>query len=134
MLTMPRKSRLKLPPIDLGKESLGERLLRLRKERGYTQVELAAKVGIIQALISDYERDELRMHAEMVARFSVALSITADELLGLSEGPESKRGAQSKLSLKLVRRLQKLEQLPSNKQKALLQTIDMFLQGSGLGN
>ena len=67
MGTMPRKSRLTLPPIDLGKESMGERLTRLRKERGYTQIELAQRLGIIQALISDYERDQLRMHAEMVA-------------------------------------------------------------------
>ena len=38
---MPRKSRLKLPPLDLGKETFGQRLTRLRKERGYTQVTLA---------------------------------------------------------------------------------------------
>lgn len=36
---------------------MGQCLARLRKERGYTQVDLAKKIGIIQTLISDYELD-----------------------------------------------------------------------------
>lgn len=128
---MPRKSKLKLPPLDLGHESFGQRLARVRKERGYTQVELAHKIGIIQVLVSDYEHDRLRMHTDMLARFAFALEVSADELLGLSNAKASKQVG-GKISLKLVRRLQKVEQLPSSKQKALLQTIDMFLQASGL--
>jgi hypothetical protein len=42
---MPRVSRLKLPPLDLGGESLGERVARLRNEREFTQMELAEEVG-----------------------------------------------------------------------------------------
>lgn len=134
MLTMPRKSRLRLPPIDLGQETMGQRLTRLRKERGYTQVELAQKVGIIQAIISDYERDQLRMHAEMVARFALALDVSADILLGLEAPSKSakKRSAAvggSTLSLKIVRRLQRIENLPEQQQKKMLQSIDMLLGG-----
>jgi DNA-binding XRE family transcriptional regulator len=62
-VTMPRESTLKLAPLPRGKESLGQRLARFRKERGYTQTELAAKIGLIQALVSDYERDKLRMNS-----------------------------------------------------------------------
>lgn len=132
MLTMPKRSKLKLPPLRLSTdETAGQRLARLRKERGLTQVELAAKVGIIQGLVTNYERDRLRMHAEMVARFAVALGVSADELLGL----KSSRSAavvhtSSGLSLKIVRRLAKIEQLPAAKQKALLQTLDLFLEGA----
>ena len=84
MLAMPRKSKLTLPPLDLGEESLGQRFARIRKEKGYTQVELADKMGIIQGLVSDYERDKLRPHAEMVIRFAQALDVSADDLLGLN--------------------------------------------------
>ena len=132
MFTMPKRSKLKLPPLRLSTdETAGQRLARLRKERGLTQVELAAKVGIIQGLVTNYERDRLRMHAEMVARFAVALGVSADELLGL----KSSRSAavvhtSSGLSLKIVRRLAKIEQLPAAKQKALLQTLDLFLEGA----
>lgn len=53
---MPRVSRLKLPPIPT-KESIGERVARIRKERGFTQVELAEKIGVIQSIVSAIERD-----------------------------------------------------------------------------
>ena len=67
---MPRVSRLKLPPIDWGKETLGQRVARIRKERGYTQVELAEKIGILQTLVTDYENDRLRLTAEMALRWA----------------------------------------------------------------
>ncbi len=121
-ITMPRPSKLKLPPLDLGNETVGQRIARLRKERGYTQIELAERMSIIQGLISDYERDKLRLHGEMVVRFAQALEVTADELLGLNS---SKNGV--KPNLKILRRLKKIESLPVSSQKTLLKTIDTFL-------
>jgi transcriptional regulator with XRE-family HTH domain len=132
MLTMPKPSTLKLPPLDTGPEKIGHRLVRLRKERGYTQVELAKKMGIIQQLVTAYEKDKLRLHAEMVIRFADALEVTTDEiLLGTHRATKKTDG---KLSFKLVRRLQKIEKLPSSQQKSLLQTIDMVLKASGLSS
>ena len=78
---MPRVSRLKLPPLDPGGETLGERVARLRKERGYTQVELADKIGIIQTLVSAIENNVLKLSAEMAVRFALALGVSTDELL-----------------------------------------------------
>ena len=124
---MPRKSRLKLPPLKLGKETVGQRLARLRKERGYTQIELAERMGIIQGLISDYERDKLRLHAEMVTRFAQALEVSADVILGLDQ----KKSNGQKPSLRILRRLNRIEDLPPTQQKTLLQTIDTFLKASG---
>lgn len=127
MNAMPRRSRLTLPPLNLGKESIGQRIARLRKERGYTQAELSEKIGIIQALISDYERDKLRLHAEMVVRFAQALEVSTDEILGLNG---SRKNEDTKLSLKLLRRSKKIEELPPSQQKTLLKTIDTFLKGA----
>ena len=42
---------LKLPPLDLGHETIGRRLARVRKECGVTQLELADKLGITKSLI-----------------------------------------------------------------------------------
>jgi len=109
-----------------GQETLGRRIARLRKERGYTQVELAEKIGIIQVLISDYERDKLRPHPEVIVRFAHALNVTTDELLGLTVSPT----AGTKPSLKTLRRLKKIEELPPSQQKALFKTIDNFLKGA----
>ena len=67
--------------VDLGGETIGRRLARLRKERGLTQVELAESIGIVQTLVTDYECDRLRLSAEMAIRFAVARDISMDELL-----------------------------------------------------
>jgi transcriptional regulator with XRE-family HTH domain len=121
---MPRTPTLKLPPLKLGKETLGQRIARLRKERGYTQVELADRMGLVQGLVSDYEREKLRPHAEMVVRFAIALEVTTDELLGLKKirtnGTISNR--------RLLRRLKQIEQLPKKSQDTILQTIDFALK------
>ena len=124
MSLVPRRSKLKLPPLDLGKETVGQRLARLRKERGYTQVELAEKMGLIQSLVSDYERGVLRLNAEMLARFALALEVSADEILGLDQAPRPKTSPRSR---RIQRRLLALEKLPKRDQETLLRTIDAFL-------
>ena len=107
-------------------ETFGKRLAKIRKAKGYTQVELAEKMGIIQVLISDYERDKLRPHHEMIIRFARALEVSADELLGLETSENPSAGT----SLKLLRRMKKIETLPPSQQKILLRTIDTFLKAS----
>ena len=104
-----------------------ERLSRLRKERGWTQVELAERVGLSQTLISDYERGRLRLNADIVVRLANALEVTADELLQPNGRQHSLR---RKPSLRVLRRLEKIEKLPAHQQNTLLKTIDTFLRGA----
>ena len=121
---MPRKSKAKLPPLKLGPETLGQRILRLRKERGYTQADLADRIGIIRELISEYEREKIRPHYEMVIRLAFALDVSTDELLGVKPIKETGK----KPSLKIQRRMKKIEELSPAQQKTLLKTIDTFLK------
>jgi transcriptional regulator with XRE-family HTH domain len=122
---MPKKS--KLAPTPAQKETLGLRLAQVRKEHGLTQVELAERTGLIQVVVSDYERGRLRLPADMAVRFAEVLGVTVDELLQ----PSKKRGGTSKTtkqpSLKLVRRMEQIESLPIYQQRALLTTIDTFI-------
>ena len=104
-----------------------ERLSRLRKERGWTQVELAERVGLSQTLISDYERGRLRLNADIVVRLANALEVTADDLLQPNGRQHSLR---RKPSLRVLRRLEKIEKLPAHQQNTLLKTIDTFLRGA----
>jgi transcriptional regulator with XRE-family HTH domain len=98
MQFMPPRSRLKLPPLDLGTETLGRRVARLRKDRGYTQVELAEKIGIIQELV----------------------------LLGLKEVRAN--GGVGKIPRRVLRRVELIGGLPMRDQRALLNTIDKFVK------
>ena len=108
------------------RETLGNRIARLRKERGYSQAGLAEKMGTIQRLISDYERDKLRPHPDMLIQFALALEVSSDELLGLKECKNN--GA--KPNKKILNRMKKIEGLPLSQQKFVLRTIDSLLKAS----
>jgi len=123
---MTRTEKTNLPPLVKGKETLGQRITRLRKEKGYTQAELAEKAGSIQRVISDYERDKLRPHPDMIIRFAFALEVTADELLGI----KASKNEGGKPSLRITQRLKKIEDLPPTQQKTLLKTIDTFIKAA----
>jgi transcriptional regulator with XRE-family HTH domain len=123
---MPRRSKFNLPPLNLGKETLGQRIARLRKERGYTQVQLAEKIGITQDLISAYELDKLGMQAQMVVRFAKALAVSTDELLGFKRA----KSENEQPSLRLMRRIHKIKLLPAAQQKTLLRAIDLFIKAA----
>jgi transcriptional regulator with XRE-family HTH domain len=126
-LVMVKKSTKKaLARTRAGTETIGQRLARLRRERGLTQVMLAEQVGIIQALVSDYERDKLRLNPDMSVKFALALGVTTDQLFGLQ--PTKGNGRQP--SRKVLRRLEEIENLPRRDQDALLRTIDAFLSKS----
>jgi transcriptional regulator with XRE-family HTH domain len=78
-------------------ETLGQRVARLQRERGLTQVELAERVGGAQPVVSNYERDELRLHGQLIVRLTKILGVTADELLGLTPAPATRPVAQRRL-------------------------------------
>jgi transcriptional regulator with XRE-family HTH domain len=113
----------------MGNETIGQRLQRFRKLRGYTQKELAAKIGIIQSLVSSYEGDKLKLSPEMIIRFAIALNVSTDEILGYKKS----NSTDSAPSLKILRRLKEIEKLPVTEQKTLLKTIDNFLRGAKKG-
>lgn len=59
----------------------GKRVREIRKERGLSQVELAAKVGIDRSYMGFLERGERNPSLEVIAKIAEALSVTPDELL-----------------------------------------------------
>ena len=115
-----------MPPLDYDGETIGQRLARLRKQRGYTQVELAEKMGSRQVLISAYETDRIALSAEMAVRLAVALEVSTDELLH----PNIKKKSATKPSLKVMRRMEQIEQLPESKQSFILTALDSLLRGA----
>ncbi|VDB00903.1 hypothetical protein S1OALGB6SA_1993 [Olavius algarvensis spirochete endosymbiont] len=124
---MPRVSRLRnLSAEEKNTIALGKRLAELRKKRGHTQIELAQKMNLIQSVISAYERGRIRMTSEVLIQFCSALNVTPSVLLGIESENESE------LSLKIVKRMLKIQQLPLSKQKRLFATIDDTLKANDL--
>lgn len=124
-LDMPRASKLNLTPLPHSDETPGQRLARIRRERGFTQIELAEKTGLVQTLVSDYERGKLRLNADMILRLATALEVSTDDLLQPT-GPRDPKIT----SRKVLRRLERIEALQPAQQTVLLRTIDTFLEGA----
>jgi transcriptional regulator with XRE-family HTH domain len=106
-------------------ESVGARIARMRRQRGVTQVELARRVGLAQPNISDYERGAYFPNAAMIIQIARALGASGDELLGLTPAPRDGRP----LSRRVRRRFERVEALPAAQQRALLKTIDAYIEG-----
>ena len=102
----------------------GTRIALRRKEKGLTQKELSTAIDIPWRLISDYERGKLRLNDKVLCKFSEALEISADEILGL----EMEKYPIETPSLRLMKRVNRIKNLSTTKQKALLQIIDGFLK------
>ena len=107
-----------------GEEEVSFRIAKFRKSKGYTQAELAQKVGTTREVISDYERGKRLPHYKMIIQFALAFNITTDELLGVKQA----KNKDDMPSLKLQRRMRMISALPPSQQKILLKTIDNFLK------
>lgn len=108
-----------------GAETIGQRIARLRREKGLTQVELAAALQVSQPVVSDYENDVIKLSGETIVSLAQILGASADELLGL-EKPSRAAGATIK-NRRIYRQLQSIDRLPKRDQEALARTIDAFL-------
>ena len=123
---MPKRATISKPPLNSDGESVGQRLARLRRERGFTQVGLAEQLGTRQSLITAYETDRRALSAEMAVQLAIALDVSTDDLLH----PKVAKKKAKKPSLKIARRMEQIEQLPENKQSFILSALDSMLRGA----
>jgi transcriptional regulator with XRE-family HTH domain len=120
--TVPRVGKY-VAPVD--EKTIGKRLRELRKARGLTQIEVAEKIGIQQALLSAYELGQVRIHGALVAAFASLFKVSADQILGLKEI----KGNGAAHDRRFLRRLERIEKLPRRAKQTLLGTIDTYLAG-----
>lgn len=102
----------------------GERLTRLRKERGLTQTALAEAIGVSQRMIAYYEGETKRPPATKLAPIAKALGMTVDELLGVKRTPKPR-------NMRVLRVAEKLALLPPKDQAAVFRHIDALSKVAG---
>jgi transcriptional regulator with XRE-family HTH domain len=106
-------------------ETIGKRIARFRKKKGLTQKELAEKIGIDRTLITNYELGRARVYDEMLTRIALTLNVSADLLLGIKDNIDKKESH----SLKIMKRVYRIEKLPLAQQKIILRGLDLNLTG-----
>ena len=75
------------------KETFGQRLSRIRKEKGYTQEEIASRITISPQAVSKWENDISSPDILVLSSLADILDVSVDELLGR---PESEHREETK--------------------------------------
>lgn len=68
--------------------TLGEKIKKLREQRGWTQAQAAEKLGVSSQVVSNYERDYRSPDKETLSKIAQMYHCTLDWLLGLTDLPE----------------------------------------------
>lgn len=112
-----------------GALAIGRRLAEFRKARGITQVELAERLGVSQAVISQWEKGRRLLHGELIATFAEILRVSADELLGVRHG-KSRRPPSPiipAVDKGLARKFALLQSLSRRDRETVSRTIDALV-------
>jgi transcriptional regulator with XRE-family HTH domain len=100
--------------------TFGERLFALRKQRAWSQRELAERIGTSAPIIGRYERGEIAPSIEVAAKLAEALDASLDYLAGLSE--------QAQLNSQMLERLDAIERLAEEEREHVFFTLDAMLR------
>lgn len=74
----------RLEPIDKDYEELGKRLASLRKEKGLTQRDLAAALGISKTSVANYETGTRKVSLTLLKSFADFFDVSLNELMGVA--------------------------------------------------
>ena len=66
---------------------LGTRITELRSALGWSQVELAKRLGVAKQTVSNWENENIQPSIEMLIRLTRLFGVTYDYLLGLDQIP-----------------------------------------------
>lgn len=113
-------------PTPASADAFGQRLAAARKAAGFTQVELAAELGISQRMVAYYESPNATPPAHLLPAIAQALGVSIDDLYG--RAPARKRLAKQEGDSRLRRRLLAIEKLETAEKRQVLQLIDAFIE------
>lgn len=104
--------------------SMSENIKRLRRDKGWTQGELAIKSGIGMAQISKIEKNKTDPKLSTIYQIINALGCSADALL-----IDTKK---SNIDSIMAVALERIQQLPEDDKKTLLKLIDKYCIATSL--
>lgn len=102
--------------------TIGNKLLAIRKRAGLTQAEVAEAAGLSDRTYADIERGTVNMRIETILRICRALHITPDEIL-TEESPL--------LSSRQAELLERLDACSPKDKETALQLLSVYLKSLG---
>jgi transcriptional regulator with XRE-family HTH domain len=107
-------------------EAFGERVRKLRLQRGLTQRKLAELAGCETLLISRYERGAGLPNLDTLVALSAALQVSTDEL-ATGRQPSEARTEVPIQNVVLLDRFRSLQDLPRDDQEMVVKLVDAVI-------
>ena len=92
----------------------------LRKQKSWSQTELARRIGSSREIISKYEKDSVIPSIEMAKKIADAFGVSLDYLVG--------EGQNASFDKKTVKRMQEIESMDDDFRTKLLTIIDSVIR------
>jgi len=105
---------------------IGNRIVELRKKKGWSQTDLAKEVDASREAIGKYERDESQPSVETAKKIADALGVTLDYLVDEDALPTFDK--------KTVNRLKSIQQLDDENKSHVFAMLDAFLLKCSIQN
>ena len=100
--------------------NINKKIIELRKEKGWTQTDLAKAVGVSRDIIGKYERGEHSPSIEITTKLAESLEVSVDYLLGKERF--------GKYDKEAVKRLEGIQKMDPGTQKKLFDIIDTYIR------
>jgi len=112
------------------KETFPQRLVRLRKEKGISQKELANLSGLSPRMIAHYESQVSHPSLDKVEKIAQALGIQLTDLLGSSKTPVNLEPSDfiSSVNTKTLKQFKKILELSPQDRSTIYRMVDSMLQ------
>lgn len=104
-------------------QRIGARIAQIRKLHGYTQAELARKIGVSQQAVFAYELGDRRVSLLVASRIATAFSMTVDDLGDFAAPPKLRAG---RLSPRAMRHAERIQRLPATSHRFLIRILDLL--------
>lgn len=101
---------------------IGSKISRLRKQKNWSQDDLAKEINASRTIFDKYERNENAPSVEMAANLANVFGVSIDFLIG--------EGQHATYYKEAVKRLEDIENLDGDTKKTLFRVIDTFLRDS----
>lgn len=100
----------------------GKRILELRKERGWSQQELAKKLGTSGVIVGRYERGEMMPSIKVASKLAEVFAVTIDSLISEHEVPDILHDTA------MLERWKAIEDLPAEDREKVLFLVDSVVR------
>lgn len=101
--------------------TLGEKITKLRKEKKFSQIDIANSIGVSRDAISKYERGDIVPSVENAKKIADVLDVSLDYLVSEEERQEA-------IDNTMVKRIKELQKLSATDRHSILSVIDAFVR------